>query len=63
MHAVLPIANVLGTLLMVFAATYLLPLAVALVYDDGTALAFALAALIDFALGYLLWLATRGHSR
>jgi trk system potassium uptake protein TrkH len=63
MHALLPVANVLGALLMVFAATYLLPLAAALVYDDGTALAFALAALIDFALGCLLWLATRGQRR
>ena len=63
MHALLPVGNVLGALLMVFAATYLLPLGAALLYDDGTALAFALAALIDFALGYLLWLATRGQRR
>jgi trk system potassium uptake protein TrkH len=59
----LPVANVLGALLMVFAATYLLPLGAALFYDDGTATAFALAALIDFALGYLLWVATRGKRR
>lgn len=63
MHALLPVANVLGALLMVFAATYLLPLAASLFYDDGTALAFALAALMDFALGYLLWLATRRQRR
>jgi trk system potassium uptake protein TrkH len=63
MHALLPVANVLGALLMVFAATYALPLAAALAYDDGTASAFALAALIDFAIGYLLWAATRGKRR
>ena len=63
MHALLPVANVLGALLMVFAGTYLLPLATALFYGDGNALAFALAALIDFALGYLLWLATRRQRR
>ena len=63
MHALLPVANVLGALLMVFAATYLLPFATALFYADGNALAFALAALIDFALGYLLWLATRRQRR
>jgi trk system potassium uptake protein TrkH len=63
MHALLPVANVLGALLMVFAATYLLPLAAALAYDDGTAASFALAALIDFAIGYLLWVATRGKRR
>ena len=63
MHALLPVANVLGALLMVFAATYLLPLATSLFYVDGSALAFALAALIDFALGYVLWLATRRQRR
>ena len=63
MHALLPVGHVLGTLLMVFAATYLMPLAAALLYDDGGAVAFALAALIDFALGYLLWLATRARRR
>jgi trk system potassium uptake protein TrkH len=63
MQALLPVANVLGALLMVFAATYLLPFAVALLYDDGTALAFALAMLIDFAIGLVLWLVTRGCKR
>jgi trk system potassium uptake protein TrkH len=63
MQALLPVANVLGALLMVFAATYLLPLATALLYADGTALAFALAMMIDFAIGLALWLATRGQRR
>ncbi|HEX6414338.1 MAG TPA: potassium transporter TrkG [Burkholderiales bacterium] len=63
MQALLPVANVLGALLMVFAATYLLPLATALLYADGTALAFALAMVIDFAIGLALWLATRGQRR
>jgi trk system potassium uptake protein TrkH len=63
MRALLPVANVLGALLMVFAGTYLLPLAAAVLYDDGTALAFALAMLIDFAVGCVLWLATRGGRR
>jgi trk system potassium uptake protein TrkH len=63
MQALLPVANVLGALLMAFAVTYLLPIATSLIYDDGTALAFVLAMLIDFALGYVLWLATRRHRR
>ena len=63
MSALVPVANVLGALLMVFAATYLLPLAAALFYGDGTALAFALAMLIDFAVGLVLWAATRGGRR
>lgn len=63
MQAFLPVANLLGALLMLFAATYLLPLAASLVFGDGTALAFAAAALINFAFGYLLWLATRSERR
>jgi trk system potassium uptake protein len=63
MQALLPVANVLGTLLMAFAVTYLLPIATSLIYDDGTAIAFVLAMLIDFAAGYVLWLATRRHRR
>jgi trk/ktr system potassium uptake protein len=63
MQALLPVANVLGALLMAFAVTYLLPIATSLIYDDGTAIAFVLAMLIDFAVGYVLWLATRKHRR
>jgi len=63
MHALLPVANVLGALLMAFAVTYLLPIAASLLYDDGTATAFALALLIDFAAGYVLWISTRGQRR
>jgi trk system potassium uptake protein TrkH len=63
MRALLPVGNVLGALLMAFAVTYLLPIATSLIYDDGTAIAFVLAMLIDFAAGYVLWLATRKHRR
>ena len=58
-----PVANVLGALLMAFAPTYLLPIATALWYDDGTAVDFAFAMAIDFGAGYLLWIATRGARR
>jgi trk system potassium uptake protein TrkH len=61
MRALLPVANVLGVVLMAFAPMYLLPIATSLVYDDGTTLAFTLALLIDLAIGYLLWVATRGE--
>ena len=63
MQALLPVANVLGAPLMAFAVTYLLPIAASLIYGDGTAMAFVLAMLIDFAAGYVLWLATRRHRR
>jgi trk system potassium uptake protein TrkH len=63
MQALLPVANVLGALLMAFAVTYLLPIATSLIYGDGTVTAFALAMLIDFSAGYVLWLATRRQKR
>jgi trk system potassium uptake protein TrkH len=59
MLRLLPVAHVLGALLMVFAVTYLLPIATSLIYNDGTAIDFVLAMLIDFAAGYLLWISTR----
>jgi len=57
------VANVLGTLLMAFAPTYLLPIATALITGDGTAADFALAMALDAGAGYLLWSATRGARR
>ena len=60
MKALLPVGNVLGVVLMAFAPMYLLPLATSLIYDDGTALAFGVAMLIDLAAGALLWAGTRG---
>ena len=63
MQALRPIAHVLGTLLMVFAATYSLPIAASLLHGDGTATAFVLAMLINFTVGYVLWLGTRGQQR
>lgn len=59
MHSLLPIAHVLGGLLMVFSATYALPLATALIYDDGTLIDFALALTLNLGLGYALWIAGR----
>jgi len=60
MGAFRPVANVLGVVLMAFAPMYLLPIATSLIYEDGTTVSFTLAMLIDFAAGYLLWVATRG---
>jgi trk system potassium uptake protein TrkH len=63
MRALLPVANVLGALLMAFAVTYLLPIATSFIYNDGTAIDFVLAMLIDFAAGYVLWISTRRQRR
>jgi len=61
MRSFLPLANVLGSLLMVFALTYLLPIITSLVYDDGALIAFAFAMAADFAIGFVMWLSTRRY--
>lgn len=62
MSGLLPLANVLGALLMAFALTYLLPIVTSLGYDDGAVYDFAVAMALDFAVGLVLWGATR-HRR
>jgi trk system potassium uptake protein TrkH len=59
---VLPVLHVLGLLLVLFSATMLLPVAVALLYGDAALHADDLSALITAASGALLWAATR-HAR
>jgi trk system potassium uptake protein TrkH len=59
-ETVLPIANVLGTIVAAFSATMLLPLLVALFFSHDAALsAFAPASAIGVAAGGLTWLLTR----
>jgi trk/ktr system potassium uptake protein len=62
MRFLLPVAPVLGSVLMVFAATYALPIASALIYDDGTLADFVLAMVLNFGAGYILWISTRRTS-
>ena len=63
MHQLLVIAHVLGGLLMVFSATFLLPLVWSLAVDDGTARSFALAGLGCLVTGLVMWLGTRRFRR
>ncbi|NEX12316.1 MAG: potassium transporter [Prosthecochloris sp.] len=49
------IANVLGTLLMFIGSTMLIPLACALIYNEGDALSFMLAMMITIGLAFPLW--------
>lgn len=63
MRTLLPVAHVLGGLLMAFAVTYLLPIATSLVYSDGTAIDFVFAMAIDFGVGYFLWISTRSQTQ
>jgi trk system potassium uptake protein TrkH len=57
------IAHVLGGLLMVMAATYLLPIAWSVAVGDGTTGSFVEAALGTFAVGLALWAPTRRARR
>ncbi|HYF59235.1 MAG TPA: potassium transporter TrkG [Burkholderiaceae bacterium] len=63
MQRVYAIAHVLGGLLMVMAATYLLPIAWSLATGDGTADSFIEAGLATVTVGLLLWAPTRHHRR
>ncbi|MCS6947653.1 MAG: potassium transporter, partial [Steroidobacteraceae bacterium] len=59
----LAVLHVLGLLLAIFAVTYLLPIACALIYGDRTAIEFALAAAFNLAVGLGIAAATRRHKR
>ena len=63
MRQLLSIAHVLGALLMVFSATYVLPVAWSLAVDDGTHRSFVLSGVATLAAGALLWGATRRYRR
>lgn len=63
MRALLSVLNVLGRLLMVFSALYLMPIVCSLIYRDGTLRVFLESMLLCLAAGGLLVLATnRFHS-
>ncbi|CRI64215.1 Trk system potassium uptake protein trkH [Thiocapsa sp. KS1] len=57
------VINALGRLLLVFSLTYLLPIACALIYRDGTFATFVTSLLACVAVGALLVIATRRHLR
>jgi trk system potassium uptake protein len=59
----LPVAHVFALVIMVFAASFLAPLAVALWYQEEALRAFAESALATFVIGAALWLATRRFKR
>lgn len=63
MGGLLPVANVLGRLMMLFSLSYAVPMAGSFVYEDGMAVDFALGMFLTLALGVLLFFATRRHYR
>ncbi len=57
----LTVIHVLGMMLVLFSATYILPIITSLIYQDGTFKAFVWAMLITFIAGALMWLFTRRY--
>lgn len=63
MDALLPVANVLGRLLSIFSLAYLMPIAAAIFYNDGTTADFVAAMVISLGSGLMLYGVTRSHYR
>src|SRR5512139_269934 len=63
MRRVLPILHVLGLVVLIFAFTMLLPLAVAFIWRDAALHAYDEAFVITFLSGLLVWLFTRRNKR
>jgi len=59
----LSVINVLGSMLMMFSITYVLPIVTSITYGDGQLLDFAVAALVSLAVGAAIWASTRSHRR
>ena len=63
MSGLLPVANVLGGLMMLFSLSYVVPIAASLFWLDGVASDFALGMAITMGGGLLLYLLTHRHRR
>jgi trk system potassium uptake protein TrkH len=61
MHRTLAVIRALGLMLVVFSVAYLMPLVTSWIYGDGSLIDFALAMMMTFAAGCLMWLATRKY--
>ncbi len=59
----LAVVHVLGSMLMLFGVTYVLPIATSIIYRDGLVADFVIASLASFAVGGILWTATRRRKR
>ena len=62
-RGILPVARVLGLLLMLFSTTYLLPVLCSLVYRDGEHWDFLAAMAINLVIGFAMWFLTRQAKR
>ena len=61
--SLLPVANVLGRLMMFFSLSYLMPIATSMIFDDGVLVDFVLAMLVSLGVGGVLFAATRPYYR
>lgn len=59
MQRSLTVIHALGMMLVMFSVTYILPIGTSLIYQDGTLIDFALAMVMTFAVGCLMWMLTR----
>ncbi len=59
----LPVLNVLGSIIVGFSFAMLIPLALSLLKDDGASFGFEVAFAVTFIFGSVLWLLTRKHKR
>jgi trk system potassium uptake protein TrkH len=59
----LSVIHVLGSMLMMFSITYVLPIATSLIFSDGQLVDFLLAAGGCLAAGFVVWASTRRHKR
>ena len=63
MATLLTVAPLLGLIAMFMSLTHLLPLAVSIAMNDGTANQFVFSMAFNCTSGYLIWLATRRFRR
>ncbi len=63
MSRIAPVLNVLSKVIVLFSATFLIPLTLSWILDDGAQRAYDEAILITFAAGVLTWLFTRKAQR
>ncbi len=59
----LAVVHVLGSMLMMFSMTYVLPVVTSIIFRDGHLVDFLFAATFCLGVGLVLWSATRRHKR
>jgi trk system potassium uptake protein TrkH len=59
MQRALTVVHVLGLMLVLFSSTYVLPIITSLIFQDDTFADFALAMMMTFLVGMLMWVLTR----